>query len=719
MGTPSARFVINFDANTSGIDQSKSKLADLKSQIESDTAALKEMSDAMQRLKGTAEVVRWEGLPKDIRAAENEVAKLSAKMAKLKDDFAKAPAAKQEGMFAAGLQTQGDLDKATKRLGALKDEQKKLSGTSPVKLFEDLKAGSEKLKASLGKSQTEFSRLGGTLKESKSKLDTFAEGADAAGSPLGGMINKFKQLKALGPAAIYVAIGIAVVALSIGFALLIAKATAFAIAMSDAYRSAALLREAAAGSAEGGKKLEAITLRIEDKTNAQRDAVAGLANEYARLNLSMQSVEGATSAITVATQVMGQQAGNVLKGLIDRGVDTKRFWLGAFDLKGTGLARGDVAKALAKQMGIAVDAAALALQEGRVKLDDGIKALDAAVESRFGAIARKQMLAFPTQIERAKKNLAAIFSGVSVDGFLEKLDSALGLLRETSVVGKALKQALSVIFQPLTNALGESTPLLEGFILGVTIGLQKLVIMGLRVAVVFKKMFGDSQLFKNLDLVKVAAYAGMAAFAALSVVMLALASVFGLFATVLAVASIPLIAIGAAVAALGLAIWWVVDTVATALDQLITYLTNAGTSIADAAGGIVDALVKAIEEGLDDVVKAFKNLGETGVKAFKESFGIASPAKKIYAPAKWLVPGAVKAVEEDTPKFTSAIDNLSESAVSGDAVQGGIMSRIEDAVGTGVSFVVNYYGSGTRDDAREFAGWLADELETQKLARAR
>jgi len=718
MAAPSARFVINFDADTSGIEKSKASLSSLKDAITRDTAALKEMADAMTRLKGTAEVARWEALPKDIRSAESEVSKLSAKMAKLKEDFAKAPAGKQEGLFAAGLQTQGDLDKATKRLSGLKAEQTKLAGTQPVKLFEDLKAGADKLKGTLGKNQTEFSRLGGTMTEAKGKLDAFGEGANAAGSPLGGMVEKFKAFKALGPAATYVAIAVALVVVATGFALVIGKATAFAITMADAYRSAALMREAAAGSAEGGKKLEAITLRIEDRTNAQRDAVAGLASEYARLNLSMVAIEGATSAVTVATSAMGSAAGNTIKGLIDRGVDTKRFWLGAFDLKGTGLARGDVAKQLAKQMGIAVGAAAGALQNGTVKLEDGIKAMDAAVEARFGEIARKQMLALPIQLDRVKKNLAALFTGVKVDGFLEKMDSALGLFKETSVVGDALKTALGTIFQPLVDSAGDSMPLVQGFILGVVIALQNVVMTGLKVAIVLKKAFGESEFLKNIDLVKVGIYGGIAAFALFGTVMTALAVTLAVVAVSMLIASIPLIVMTAAVVGLAVLIWKLIDS----LSDLADYMSDTKTTFTDAAAGVAGAIIDGLVEGLKDgataLYKAFTDLAKGGYQAFKDAIWSKSPSRLFRLAGHTIPQGVALGVEDETPKVTEALGAMASPADMGSgsgSAPAGIMQRIQAA---GISLVVNYYGNGSREDAQAFAGFLVDELETAKLARA-
>jgi hypothetical protein len=717
---PSARFVIGFDADTSGIDQSKSKLDSLKASIESDTKALKALAQEMANLKGTAEVARWEALPKDIAKADNEVKKLADKMAKLKSDFEKAPADKKEGIFGEGLKTQGALDSAAKRLAALKAEQEKLGKTKPVQLFEDMKAASDKLKSTLGKSQTEFSRLGGTLQETKGRLDHLGDAAKATGSPLGGMIDSFKALKNLGPAAKYAAIAIVLVALATGFALVLYKATAFTIAMSDAARSARLLREANASALVTAQDLKNVTNGVLAKTNAQEEAVSGLAAEYSRLNLSMRTVEKATSAITVANSVLGAQVGSTIKGLIDRGTLMKRFWLNALDLRGTGLALRDVSTQLAKQMKIGIGAAEAALRDGRVKLEDGAAALDAAMEAKFGKIARAQMLALPVQLERVKKNLANLFSGANVEKFLEKMDSALGMFKETEVVGKALKQVFSVIFQPLVDGAGDAFPLLEGFIYGVTIALQKMTITGLRVAIMLKKMIGGSSLFKDLDLMQAGIYAGIGAVVIFTGVMMALGATLATVAISLAIISIPLLAIVAIVVGIGIAIWAAIDTVTSTLDEFAEYLADTGTTFEEAAADIIEGLTNGIADGVADVGKAFAKLGEAGVKAFKDAFGIASPAKKIYAEAKWIAPGITKATREDEPKVASALGRLANpDDVNIEGVRDRFAGQSESSGEDGLSLVLNYYGAGSRSDATQFGQWLLDELRFAKLARAR
>ncbi len=717
MTTPSARFAIGFDADTSGINQSRSALDSLKSSIEKDTKALTEMKAAMERLRGTAEVARFEALPRDIRAAENEVKKLSDKMAKLKEDFAKAPAGKKESIFAEGLKTQGALDSATRKLAGFKSEQEKLGKTDAVKLFQDMKLGSEKLKETLGKNQTAFSRLGGTMDGVKSKLETFAEGAKATGSPLGEMASRISELGKMGKAGILIALAIAAAAIATGFALAIVKATSFAIAMADAARSARLLREASAWGKVTGDDLKSATLAVLDKTNAQEEAVAGLVAEYSRLRFSLAAIENATSAVTIATQTMGAQVGSTIKGLIDRGVDTKRFWLNALDLKGTGLALRDVSTQLAKQMKIAVSAAESALRDGRVKLEDGVRALDAAVEARFGEVAKKQMLALPVQMERFKKNLSTLFSGVNIEPFLEKLDGVLSMFKETSVVGKALKQVFSVALQPFVDMAGDSMPFVEGLVYGIVIAMQKLTITGLRVAIMLKKMWGDD-LFGKMDRMKVGLYAGIAAFTLFAGVMTGLAAVLVAVAIPFAIIGATLGVIVAAVVGVGLAIWYAIDSITTAIDDLVEYMIDTDTSMSDAIEGILDAIIDGVTDGITDVAKAFKDLAMAGVKAFKDAIQMKSPPR-VFVRIGEAIPDAVAGgVDKGQPAVARS---LSEMVDPGDMVpQGAPVGNASQSAKQGesaASYVLNYHGNGSRSDAQQFAQWFHNELERALLAK--
>jgi hypothetical protein len=370
-----------------------------------------------------------------------------------------------------------------------------------------------------------------------------------------------------------------------------------------------------------------------------------------------------------------------------------------------------VAVQLGKQMKIATGAAEAALRQGRVKLEDGIKALDAAVEMRFGEVARKQMLALPTQLERARANIAKLFSGVNVEPFLEKLSGPLELLKETNDVGKALKHALTALFQPLTDSAGDSMPLLEGFIYGITLSIQGLVIMSLHAAVWLKKTFGDSELLKKIDAFGIGISLGELAlksfiYAAVAVG-LVLATVIGILAAIPAVMTT---VIGFFVK-LGTAMW-------SGIIGAIKLIATEGPGAAlEAAGDIVMGLINGIIEGGPKVAKAMLDLAKSGIKAFKSALGIASPSKVFKAEARWIGSGVAEAVDESRPAVARSLSRLASPEDMNAAGAGATIANNNASTDRSINLVVHYNGGGTRNDARRFGQWLVDELETLTLAK--
>ena len=100
---------------------------------------------------------------------------------------------------------------------------------------------------------------------------------------------------------------------------------------------------------------------------------------------------------------MGDAAGGFSKGLIDRGHLTKRFVLNPFDLRGTGLAYDDVAKQLAKMTGRTIGTVKAALQNGTVKLTDGIAALEATVKAVLATLPNASFWHCPSKSVGPKK----------------------------------------------------------------------------------------------------------------------------------------------------------------------------------------------------------------------------------------------------------------------------------------------------------------------------
>jgi hypothetical protein len=299
------------------------------------------------------------------------------------------------------------------------------------------------------------------------------------------------------------------------------------------------------------------------------------------------------------------------------------------------------------------------------------------------------------------------------------MDGALGLFKETEVVGKALKTAFAAIFQPLINGAGDSFPLLEGFIYGATIALQKLTITGLRVAIMAKKMFGES-IFKDLDMLQVGIYAGIVAFAAFGVVLGLLGALFTALMIPVAIIGAVFAVIATAIAGIGAGVMWVVNTIMDTIDELVDYMIATDTSMSDAVEGILDAIINAVTGGIGAVGTAFKDLAMAGVKAFKDAIQMKSPPRVFVKIGEAIPDATAQGVNKRTPQVAQALSrmaNTDEVDIEGTA---GKLSGQGSASGEGSTTVnVNYYGSGSRSDAVQFGQWLVDELRFAKLARAR
>lgn len=685
MADAEARFVIGFDAQTGGVNQQISALERLKSTIKADTDALQELQAAAQRLKGSADVIRFEQAGRDLQKAQQEAARLESKLAALQ---AKQAANQAKGFSDIGLQQQiksaeSQLGGARGNVARLTGELDKLGQTDAIKALKDIEAAIGSKKASLAEAQTAFSRLGGSMaggaKEGTSALSQMADQAGQLSPKLGGIVSKLQSFgKAGGPVAAVVALVVALTAAVIAAGVALAR---FALMAADAARNAMLLRLGAAGSVAGAKELEASISRVQDATGAAKEQVSGLALELRRAGLQGQGLEASMEAVTLATQVMGQQAGSTIQGLIDRAIPLKRAFLSPLDLRGTGLAFADVARALAKHMGISVGQASAALRDGRVKIEDFTAALQGAAKVRFGDVAKAQALSITSQFQRAKERLAALFSGINLDPLLGALKEVLGLLDEQSATGKFLKTLFTGLFQPAINGASKFAPLIKGFVLGLTLVAVELTMVFLELALVLKRTFGNSSIFKNVDGMKIAFYAGVIVAGLLIGVLMLLAAVFTILAGTMFLVSLPLILILAAFAAIAAAAIFVATAITEGLDAALEAFGLA--DFAQAISDVIDGIVQGVKDGASKVVGAFKGLADAGINAFEETFKIGSPSRVMRMEGRWVGEGAALGLEDSAPAVERAAANVlpvpdREAGGAGRAGRGGPLVLIQN-----------------------------------------
>lgn len=251
----------------------------------------------------------------------------------------------------------------------------------------------------------------------------------------------------------------------------------FGASAADAARSARLLNEAADLAGGGGHKLDGVIRQVANDVPLAKDQIASLARELSIAKLSGREAQLALGASAVASSALGDAAGSSIAQIATQSRTIKHFALGARDLyreytglAGTGLKSADVIGALAKQLKMSVPAAEAALRSGRVKVEDGLAALEVATKAKFGGVVARQMLALDVQSRKLGEHLADLFSDVNAEPALKGLHDVLGVFDSTTYAGDTLKALFTAVFNDLSGAAEGAAPKLKSFFLGLEAG---------------------------------------------------------------------------------------------------------------------------------------------------------------------------------------------------------------------------------------------------------
>jgi hypothetical protein len=174
-----------------------------------------------------------------------------------------------------------------------------------------------------------------------------------------------------------------------------------------------------------------------------------------------------------------------------------------------------------------------------------------------------------------------------------------------------------------------------------------MVIAALEVGIAFLRVrnwlratFGDTKLFKNIDVMSLAVTAGkVAVYGLVGAVVLAGIVMANLAATVL----LPFLAIGALAAGLYVGV--------KALGRL-------AVAAYDAGGNLIRGLVEGIKAGAKWVITAIENLASGAMKAFKSKLGIASPSRVALRAAIEVPRGVAVGINAGQPEVRRAVHGL-------------------------------------------------------------
>lgn len=682
-----ARFEVELDADSSGTDQLATSLERLQSKLKADQKAVGELQAAMKNLGQGASVniEQFKALQAQLASKKASVAATQGEFIGLGGTLANA---NKQAAAARSVQAKAREQKAAqaaeeqaafKRMQDAAVKAQEIAQSQVSKLQEKAKEAAvkmvEKQRVEVGarqkaahdaavkaqeKASTEAAKLTKkTSQEAAGGINDLVGAVGGAGGPFGGLAGRAQQLASslgsagLAGAAILAAAAIAVI-VSAAVVGLFALAS-FALGAADAARSAGLLREAATGSAAAGERLGGVVARLSGQIATPRAELEELALQLARTGLSGNALETSFRAIAVASAVMGSQAGSALQSIVERARMSKRFFATALDFKGTGVSLQDVGAAVAKRLGISVQAATAAIQNGQVKLADGLAALDDAVQKKLGGIAAKQMLAFPVQIAKAKEALTAMFAGVRIEGFLVALHAVLGLLDESSVTGQALKLVFETLLNPLFDAVASNAPLIKGFFQGLVIGALMFAISVLKVKNALSETFGGKTKSDILTLEN-AILAGKVAFVIIGGAVAALTILLGILAVAVALVALPFVLAGLAMYAVfsGIAegVGWLIDLGSQAYDAI------AGFDFAEAGKNLVRGFANSIASGAGIVATAAKALAQSALNAIVSTLIIHSPSQATGKLATYAVKGFSNEIEAGTPEVQDAMSDM-------------------------------------------------------------
>src|SRR5262245_8355988 len=650
------------------------------------------MQAAAQRLRASADVLKFEEAGKGLAKAQADAAKFESKITALQEKLSKTTNAKA----ITGIQTQIEEAKkglagAQGRVASLTATREKLGQTEAVKAYKDVTAAIKDKQGALAGAQAELSRMGGTL----SSTSQSAQGAAQETGLFAGAVGK---LKAAGPVGIALAIaaGFGLAAAAIGRATI--AVLSFVVGLGDAARTSSIFAAATARSEAGGEALLATVNNVFQRVGGVRGEIQQLALELRRLGLEGRALEDSVEAVSAASRVFGQSSGAAIKGLIDRAQLVRRGVLSPLELRGTGLAFKDVAAAVAKNFKISMAAASAALANGQLKVEDFTRALRDATRARTGEALAKLALSLPEQFSRAKDNIEQIFK-IDPSKILVGLNSILSLLDETTVTGKALRAIVKTVFQPIVDFVGSKIfPLLRGLLLGVVVAMLDLTIVVLDLAIAFKKIL-PKDFASTWDPVEIGFNIGILLVGLLTTGVVLLTAAFGALLTAIALLAIPFaLAFGLPLVAIGLLIYGVKK------------LIDAFTGGEKAGEALVDGIIQGILGKAGELFKGIASLATGGLAEFNKTAQIKSPAK-LYEPSGEMVTAGIAAgVEGAAPRLNAAVAGLADPSAF-DAGAGGATTAGRGSVTMNVTIDARGSSPAAAEQQRSIVVQLVEAFE--------
>lgn len=549
--------------------------------------------------------------------------------------------------------------KSQQALSDLRKSQSLLKGSSAEVLDAKakLKAAIELEKGKVAQANLGILKLGGSYeklakaaRKNRSETEAGRKAIAAIGGPAKTLLDHFDSLQGVLPAvatgwgalALAVGVGIAAFALAVAsIGALTVKFTEWLATTADANRNLQLTREAFSGSAKNATAWGHIIDWASEKTaltTAQlNELVVATEKTYRGFRISGQGMVDAFKATSLAAGAGRQDVAAFFNEILERGKNTGRTFVSFGDFARFRNAGIDV-QALYKELGIT---AAQAARGAVVSTDQMAAALRKLSENRFADINAKKMLSLGAQWDRFKDNLMRFTNDlIGEGGALEPLLKAIQQVEMafdlSTQSGQDLKAVITQYGKALADAIIKHIPDIKAFV-GHVIDLA--VAFGKGLAAVIEW----TQSASGMATIKVLLYAIAAA------------------AVAVFVAFLPLIVVGAAIAAafilVGLAIYEIVKAV-----QYVKAL-----NFGDVGRAIVDGIKNGLTAAWEGLKSAVSTMAEGLKDTFKAALHIGSPSKDFDRYGYNIAQGAAQGVTRGSPTVETATTAMATDAKSGAA----------------------------------------------------
>jgi hypothetical protein len=467
----------------------------------------------------------------------------------------------------------------------------------------------------------------------------------------------------------------------------------------------ALAAGAALALAAGLAKVGAAAAR------AARDVAAfGLASLEARRNEMLQLQ--ALSVGTYASRFRGRKGSDA--GFLQAEIDAvssasalgrERVAAYAVELEQAGFRGRNLQDALrgittvASTQGEAEAGVFKAMALGAAHAGQSVRALSQDIEARLGGIAKQQAMGFGVQIQKVREDLAALFNGLKLDGFLKALRSVTVLFSQQSATGRGLKTLLEGMFGSFGATAEASAPIIKRVFQGLVIGALKVQLAIGDVRLWFRKTFGSAELLGWINAQEVAVTAAKFAIYGLAGGVFLLAAGLGVAAVALATLAAPFALLGTG--------------------AVLAYNFIAEMDWGKLGSNIADGIVKGLKAGVDKLKRAAMGLGSSIKDAFNSVLEIKSPSRVGVRSGGYFGEGAAIGVKRSVGAVKASASALGSATAGG--FSGGVQrtarepaqaaARAPRASG-GVTFAPGSIAinAGAGADAKTIARDLRDEL---------